>query len=158
VPGAVRERVLMTSNVYGGYDHSAELRLSLWDEALKVFDTNPVLGTGLNTYAYGQHIGSYQDTHNYYIKVLIEGGVIGLTLFLALLMRAFTLGFAVFRRSPDPFVASIGLGLAGWVAAALGANFFGDRWTYLQVNGYFWVLMGLAAQGYMTARSREVEE
>src|SRR5262249_17979046 len=28
VPGAVRERVLMTSNVYGGYDHSAELRLS----------------------------------------------------------------------------------------------------------------------------------
>jgi hypothetical protein len=26
-------------------------------------------------------------------------------------------------------------------------NFFGDRWTYLQVNGFLWVILGLAARG-----------
>ena len=29
----------------------------------------------------------------------------------------------------------------------MAANFFGDRWTFLQVNGYMWVLAGLLFVG-----------
>jgi O-antigen ligase len=51
VPNAVRERVTMTYET-GGLDHSSETRITLWQDAMQVFDSNIVLGSGFNTYAY----------------------------------------------------------------------------------------------------------
>jgi hypothetical protein len=31
----------------------------------------------------------------------------------------------------------------------VAANLFGDRWTYLQVNGFLWVLLGCVLRGRM---------
>ncbi len=90
--------------------------------------------------------GYYEDTHNYYIKVLAETGMVGLLIFLALLAQMFAVAFRLFRTAEDPFFASIGLGLIGWLVCCAVANFFGDRWTFLQVNGYLWVLGGMASQ------------
>ncbi len=147
IPNAVRERVLMTyDQSEGGLDHSSETRVDLWHEAFEVFDSNPIVGAGFYTYAYTSHLRGYKDTHNYFVKVLVETGVVGLAIFLWLLGKSFRVGFSMFRRAQDPFFASVGLGLAGWVVAAAAANFFGDRWTFLQVCGYFWVIAGLVAR------------
>jgi hypothetical protein len=35
-------------------------------------------------------------------------------------------------------------------------NLFGDRWTFLQVNGFFWVLLGLTARGLENTRQGQV--
>ena len=150
VPAAVRERVMMTyDGTSGQVDHSAGLRLSLWEESMKIFDTNPVIGVGFYTFAYSQHENNYKDSHNIYVKVLVETGVVGLLFFLWLLAKTFFTGFRLFRLSSDPFLSSLGLGLAGWAVCAALGNFFGDRWTFLQVNGYMWVLGGLVARGLM---------
>jgi O-antigen ligase len=116
---------------------------------MQVFSGNPVMGTGFATYAYMHRIGNYQDTHNLFLKVLLETGVVGLLLFLWLLARTFGTAYQLFRHAEDPFVASLGLSLAGWVVCAIVANAFGDRWTFLQVNGYMWVLGGLVARGWV---------
>jgi O-antigen ligase len=151
VPNAVRQRVTMTYEA-GELDHSSETRITLWQDAMQVFDSNIVMGSGFNTYAYMHRIGDYQDTHNFFLKVLVETGVFGLALFLWLLARTFRVGLAFSRHAKDPFYASLGLGLAGWLVAALTANMFGDRWSFLQVCGYMWVIAG------MVAHAKTVEE
>jgi O-antigen ligase len=154
VPIAVRQRVLMTYDENKGeLDHSADVRLVLWEDAVHVFDSSPILGTGFNTYAYMGRVGSYRDTHNLFLKVLVETGVAGLLLFLWLLSKAFLVGYQLFRSARDPFLASLGHGLAAWVVCAAVANIFGDRWTFLQVNGYLWVIAGLVAGALVLEQS-----
>ena len=151
VPMAVQQRVSMTYDEQtGSLDNSAETRLSLWENAMQVFDGNVVFGTGFNTYAY-MHLnkrtdggeGYYEDTHNFFIKVLVETGIAGLLIFIWLLGRTALSGYRLFRTARDPFFASLGLGLVGWLVSAIAANLFGDRWTFLQVNSYMWILAGL---------------
>jgi O-antigen ligase len=97
-------------------------------------------------------VGAYEDTHNFFLKVLVETGILGLIVFLWLLIKTFWTGFRLSRRAKDPFRASLGLGLACWVVCAIVANFFGDRWTYLQVGGYMWVVAGLVAHALVLER------
>lgn len=147
MPGAVKQRVDMTYNKEEGkIDHSSQVRVDLWEEALQVFTANPVLGTGFDTYKYTQHVYGYSDTHNVYVKFLVETGIVGMFLFLWLLATTFWTGFRLFWHSHDPFLSSLGLGLAAWVVSSLIGNFFGDRWTLLQVNGYMWVIAGLVSR------------
>jgi putative inorganic carbon (HCO3(-)) transporter len=147
VPPAVQQRVLMTyDETSGQLDHSAATRVNLWHEAMQVFDTNPLVGVGFDTYAYTEHLSNYKDTHNIYVKVLVETGVLGLFIFLWLLAKTFVTSYGLFRKAKDPFLASLGLGLAGWVVCSFVANCFGDRWMYLQVNGYMWILGGLVSR------------
>lgn len=150
VPPAVQQRVFMTYDKNTReLDHSSETRVNLWEEAMQIYDTNPVLGSGFDTYAYTSHYHGYKDTHNLFIKVLVETGVIGLLLFLWLLAKSFTTGYQLFRRAHDPLLSSIGLGLSAWVVCSVVANLFGDRWNYLQVNGYMWVLAGLVSRSLL---------
>jgi len=147
VPPAVRDRILMTYDPnQGELDHAAGVRLVLWDEAMNLFSSNPVLGAGFNTYAHMEHFNNYADTHNIYVKVLVETGVAGLLLFLWLLGKTFLTGYGVFRRAQDPFFRSLGLGLAVWIVCTAVSSFFGDRWTYLQISGYMWILAGFVAR------------
>ncbi len=154
VPQAVVERVRMTRGEDGQLDHSAELRIALWEDSWELIRARPALGTGFNTYPYLGRVGSYRDTHNYYLEVLVETGVAGLALFVALLARSFLEGWRLFRGAKDPLWAGVGLGVAGWVICAAVSNAFGDRWTYLQIQGFFWVLAGLAARGHQLNHER----
>src|SRR5208283_1728487 len=139
VPLAVQQRVYMTYDQNSGeLDHSAAVRVSLWEEAKPVFDSNPVFGSGFDTYAYTGHLNGYRDSHNLFVKVLVETGVVGFLLFLSILAKSFRVGYRLFRQAQDDFLASLGLGLSVWVVCAAVANLFGDRWTFLQVNGFMW--------------------
>lgn len=150
VPNAVQQRVQMTyDRTEGKLDHSAQVRVDLWEEGLQLFQAHPVLGLGFDTYAYTKHVHGYQDSHNIYMKVLVETGIVGLLLFLLLLAKTFLTGYRLFRHARDPFLSSLGLGLAAWMVSAAIANFFGDRWMYLQIDGYLWVIAGLVSRGWL---------
>src|SRR6266403_1005116 len=70
VPYAVTQRVMMTYQE-GELDSSAGERVTIWQDALRVVNEDPILGTGLNTYAFMGRVGQYTDTHNYYLKILL---------------------------------------------------------------------------------------
>jgi len=152
VPNAVDERINRT-DIDGELDHSSEVRIALWQDALSLASQNPVFGTGYNSYRFMERVrgyfGAYSDTHNIYLKVLVETGLIGLSLFCVLLGKTFVVGYRLFRSAEDPFFASLGLGLVAWLVCSVVANFFGDRWTFLQVNGFMWVLGGLVTRAYL---------
>jgi len=147
VPNAVRDRVLTTYDPNdGSLDHAAAVRVELWNDAIDLIQSNPVLGTGYHTYAFMKRLYNYEDTHNIYLKVLVETGLIGLAFLLWLLAKTFRIGYRLFRSAQDPFFSTLGLGLAAWVVCTAVANLFGDRWTYFQISGYFWVLAGFLAR------------
>ena len=157
VPPAVRERVLMTDE-NGMMDHSAASRLSLWEEAMQVFQADPIFGTGFNTYAYGSHVGGYGDTHNVFVKVLVETGLVGLLLFLAIFCKLFKIGFRLYRTATDSFLKSIGLGLSGLMLTAFVANMFGDRWMYFEITGYTYAFAALAVRAQQITDEGDPEE
>lgn len=151
VPGAVQERITMTYDG-GTLDHSAEARVHIWDDALNVISRSPLIGTGFYTY---RSMGrtEYTDTHNYYLKVFVEMGFVGVICYCWLLTKLFRMGIALYRESTETFLGSIGLAYAALIVCAVILNFFGDRWDYLQVNGFLWVLLGCVTRAQWLLRS-----
>jgi len=153
LPVAVQQRITMTTaEAEEGqqFDSSAQQRIELWTDAMDLFKQNPITGTGFESYSHMSRVGTFQDTHNYYVKVLAEMGVVGLILFLILLGKLLRDGMRLFLRAPDPFWRGIGLGFTALLASAIVMNFFGDRWTYQQVDGFLWISFGCVIRGLTT--------
>jgi len=159
LPTSVQERITMTYQA-GELDPSAQTRLNLWQEALDMTSHNPIMGSGYDTYEYLRGASKYTDTHNYYLKVLVETGIVGLLFYLWLLCKMLYQGQTLFFRAEDPFFKALGLGFAALMVGTIVLNLFGDRWTYFQVNGYIWVLLALVVRGHIILRegAREAEE
>src|SRR5215469_11418803 len=85
VPLAVTERVNMTENSNGQLEKSAQERVDLWTAAKETIIHNPIFGTGYATYQYGFHKDNLRDTHNWYVKVMLETGIIGAFIVLIML-------------------------------------------------------------------------
>ena len=152
LPVAVQERIAMTTGdaAEGAvFDSSAQERIELWEDAMTLFKRNPITGTGFQTYRSMQRLG-YADTHNYYVKVLAETGVVGCFLFLVLLWKLIRSGTRLFFSTEDPFWRGLALGFVAMLASAAVLNLFGDRWTYQQADGYLWVMLGCVIRGQLT--------
>jgi putative inorganic carbon (hco3(-)) transporter len=150
LPVSVQQRIMMTydqSDGGGTLDASAQARVNLWTDAEALIVASPVFGTGFQTYAYMGRTEDLKDTHNYYVKILVETGAIGLLMFSYLMWRMFVHGFQLYRRSDDPFLASVGLGFSALMVGMFLANLFGDRWSYFQVDGWMWMLFGAVVRG-----------
>jgi putative inorganic carbon (hco3(-)) transporter len=146
VPTAVRQRVTMTQNASGQLEASAQERVNLWQDAADSIAHNPIFGTGFATFQLEEHVDNLKDTHNWYVKVMVETGIIGLFMALVLLLQMVALSYRLFRRTTDPLYQGLGLGLLLAICACLVANCFGDRWTYLEITGLLWVLVAAGAR------------
>jgi putative inorganic carbon (hco3(-)) transporter len=144
VPTAVRQRVNMTESSNGQLEDSANERVKLWEAAETSILSSPVLGNGFATYQMANHVDNLKDTHNWYVKVLVETGFVGLIIVLFMLQQMLAVSYRLFRRADDPLFRGLGLGLFLAIWACIVANLFGDRWTYLEITGPLWVLIGTA--------------
>jgi len=144
VPTAIRQRVTMTEEANGQLESSAQERVDLWKESLDLIVQSPIVGHGFATFQLGQHTDNLRDTHNWYVKVMVETGIIGLIMALILLQQTLALSYHLFRRANDPLYRGLGLGLFLALCSCMIANCFGDRWTLLEITGILWVLAGTA--------------
>lgn len=142
VPTAVRERITMTKDANGQLEASAQERVLLWQDAQDSFFRSPIVGTGFATFQFGDHVDELKDTHNWFVKVIVETGVLGLLIVLLLLQQAFATSYRLFKQSTDPLYRGLGLGLFLALCTSMVANCFGDRWTYLEITGQLWLLVG----------------
>lgn len=158
VPNAVKERILMT---YDGQqvESSANERLELWEDAATIIPEHLIVGTGFVTYRYLGRSADYLDTHNLYVKVMVETGVVGLCLFAYLLWIITREGIGLFRSSEDPLFQRLGLGLTAMMACVILVNCFGDRWMYQQITAYMWTFLALVCRArIIEAQTGEVTE
>ena len=153
VPTAVRERVNMTETSNGHLEASAQERVDLWQNAENSILSSPIVGNGFATFQLGEHVDNLKDTHNWYVKILVETGLIGLIIALFLLQQLIALSFRLFRRANDPLYQGLGLGLLVAMCSCIVANLFGDRWTYLEITGLLWVLVAAGARALQLTQS-----
>jgi putative inorganic carbon (hco3(-)) transporter len=158
VPTAVRERVNMTQNSNGKLEDSAQERVSLWEAAEASIISNPVLGIGFASYQLSSHVDGLRDTHNWYVKVMVETGIVGMIIVLAMLQQVLALAYRLFKRAEDPLYRGLGLGLFVGMLACIVANFFGDRWTYLEITGMLWVLVAVAIRALQLTQTEPAAE
>jgi O-antigen ligase len=134
----------MTKNSTGELDVSAQQRVELWKESWQSIKESPIVGKGYATFRYGQHAANLFDTHNFFVKMWVETGIIGLTMVFFLLQQVLSMGYRLFRRGNDPLYRGLGLGLVLATCCSVVANFFGDRWNLIEISGPMWVLVGAA--------------
>jgi hypothetical protein len=146
VPSAVHERVTMTKDANGQLEYSAQERVDLWKESLDSIAHSPIVGNGYATYRFGKHAHDLEDTHNWFVLVMVETGAIGLIMVCVLLGQLFVLSFHLFRKADDPLYRGLGLGLFLTMCSSVVTNCFGDRWTYLEISGLLFVLVGAAVR------------
>jgi len=157
LPSSVVERITMTTTKTeeGGIEHSAAVRLGLWDHAWNLFMKNPVIGVGYGGFEFAAPEGElnrWKDTHNYYLKMLSEQGIVGFGLFLTVLVVAFRSGWRLWKAGKEGFERGLGLGFMGCVLACASTNLFGDRWSYVEMGSYFWVFWALVDRGIVMAQ------
>jgi len=151
VPTAVRERVNMTKDSNGQLEASAQERVDLWENAERSILSSPIVGSGYATFQLGEHVDNLKDTHNWYVKVLVETGLIGLIIAFILLQQLISLSYHLFRQASDPLYQGLGLGLLLATCSCIVSNCFGDRWTYVEIMGLLWVLAGAAIRATQLA-------
>lgn len=161
LPKSVVDRISMTETPEGEIEHSAGGRLLLWDLALNIFKENPIFGIGFSGYsmssegvniANGETLAGNQDVHNYYMRTLCEQGVIGISILLFVLCKAFLSGWKLFKQGQVPFQNGLGLGFMGCVIAITITNMFGDRWSYFVLGGYFWLIWGFVDSAIINSK------
>jgi O-antigen ligase len=158
VPTAVRERVNMTQNSNGQLEASAQERVDLWENAERSILQSPLVGGGFATFQLGEHVDNLKDTHNWYVKVLVETGIVGLIIAFVLLAQMLALSYRLFKRTSDPLYQGLGLGLLLAICACIVSNCFGDRWTYLEITGLLWVLVSAAIRAEQLSKSESISE
>jgi len=93
VPLAVKQRIQMTKDANGQLEASAQERVDLWADAEDAFLHSPIVGTGYATFQMGQHVDDLKDTHNWYVKVLVETGLLGFIIVLVLLQQMLAVSY-----------------------------------------------------------------
>ena len=108
LPSSVIERFDSTTVKADDRDESTEMRIVYWKVAWDNFMHHPVTGTGYHTFHHREVNPYGKDTHNLYIRTLTEGGVIGATMLLGLLI-------AVLRTARRELTrAATGTGTTPW--------------------------------------------
>jgi O-antigen ligase len=117
-------------------------RASHWHNVLNYFSMSPIFGIGFGTY----NILTRWDAHNAYLETLAEQGLIGLFIYLWLYLLALRSGWRLYRKGDGELEKALGFGFLCAVVGSIVVNLFGDRWTYLQLGGLYWIFWALVDQ------------
>ena len=113
--------------------------------ALQLFKRNPILGIGKTAFTIVLGAG---EVHNYYLRVLLEMGIVGLFSFLYIVLSIMRMSVRLISKSQIAFARPIGfaciLAILSLMIAAIGQ----DAFLSVKVNETFWTLLGLGAAAY----------
>jgi O-antigen ligase len=129
---------------------SAQARIDTWKAMTKVIAEHPFDGigfTGLKDVLpdTGEALGLEvkDSSHNTFLRVLAELGILGLLVFVWLLGRAWRLGWTASLRGGDRFDRAVGVGIGGATIALAVSCAFGDRFFSIMTIGNFLVACAL---------------
>ena len=144
LPKSVEERFSTINASDEERDESADSRFVFWGIVLAKYMERPIQGFGYHS-AQDKRINPHEmDTHNYYVKMLVERGLIGFLTFIFLL-KAFKKLIKEKLKTVNSGSIKYGvvLGLLGaWYALVLG-NMFGDRFSHYPISTNLWVIIAL---------------
>lgn len=117
-------------------------RLNIWYEGIRIFGNNPILGVGSGAFR-SAATETGKTAHNFVISLLAETGIVGFSLFMAILVIA---GLGA-RFLPKPMAWLWLTVFLIWVPGALTHNWLHEKTT--------WLFLGLALCAITLPRPRE---
>ena len=135
------------------FTSSLKTRYSLIKAGWYMFTKNPIFGVGYANFAayeadaklaLGLGLEKYFEnfTHNSYIQILAEFGLIGIIWFFSFIFYIFKSGFANIRRAKNSQIRVIQIGALSAVCSNLVFIIFYGSWLYTLA---FWLPIGLIA-------------
>jgi len=140
-PNAVTERFNSSFVEEDNLESSAKTRLVLWSIAMDKFSNSPIVGVGFGNFKKMNEFGL--DTHNYYVKLLVEGGLIGFFAFIPIIIVSIRKGLLLLNDSKSEFVKKLAIGFLACLSALVVGNYFGDRFTPYPLIAYFYVYLAI---------------
>lgn len=138
-----------TSTIEYGGTESGKIRSIVWKGAIEIVKHYPILGTGVETFAYSYYqfrpqehnLTSewdflYNKAHNEYLNFAANSGIFGLATYLLVIFAFVVVGFkAIFQKKGDFLVLA---GLLGAYFSILFSNFFG--FSVVIIGVFFFLL------------------
>jgi O-antigen ligase len=124
-------------------------RSEIWSQGLQLFWDRPLLGFGVAAFPYAiapLRGGEPEAPHNIFLEVLIEQGVVGLCIFVALLGAV---GWTI-SRLPSPERKLWAALMLSWLVGVMAINFGSNKVT--------WLLFGLLAAQTAETRRRHIPQ
>lgn len=126
-------------------------RLHFWSVAWRIFLDHPLLGAGLDSFAYAftrydSWNGNYrvEQAHNDYLQILADAGLIGFVCASAFIFLLFKQGWRAIRQSTDSFRRSTATGALAGAAGILIHSFF-DFPLRTPANALFFLVLAVLA-------------
>jgi len=141
------ENTVVSEEVDGTDEGEREGRLELWEPGLRMIASNP-MGVGLEQFRF--HLREYgydgfrlKTSHNIYIQLAAEQGILAALLHIWVMLRVALMGLELARGPRGTFNSGFGLGMLGIVLAFTISTMFGDGFYENNLSGLFWILAGL---------------
>lgn len=114
-------------------------RFEKWDPILSSLDVASVLGAGKGSLTV---VSGVEEAHNFYLRVFVEAGILGLLALLTTLVLIVAAGYTISRKSRDPVVASIGVAAFCATLSVAVASLFQDALINVKLAESYWLLVG----------------
>lgn len=163
LPTTIWNRILTIANPS---DSSTASRVPLLQAALEVIRRRPVRGVGLGTAVPQAYIADwnlyhadfpYVHSHNFYLEVWVEAGVLGAVSFVASMLWNIKRTAHTVRHCPDSMPRTIACAAAAALCGAMVCGLADYLWNYPRVMCIFWFVFALALAGVKLCREGETD-
>lgn len=122
-------------------------RIARWTQALEYWRGEPETGLGLGAFGGGVAINAYPNAaysvDNFYLKIGVEMGYVGLIAFLYLIISALWLGKKAVDNVDNGSLRILGAGIFVGLLAILGHNMVENMFERPLMATYFWFFLGM---------------
>ena len=153
----IKERVSISQL---GSEFSTGRRVAIWKYTIPMIKDYPLLGSGIGSFKYnslryqaeffdqGDNRALYphglaEKTHNEYLQLAAELGIIGLIIFIWLIFAYFYYGLKILKREKERYKQGVIIGLMGSVMAFLIDSIFWFPLHHSFTSSLFWLCLGL---------------
>jgi hypothetical protein len=114
-------------------------RFEKWQPVIDSFSPTILFGYGKGSLPY---VAGVEEAHNFYLRILVETGVIGLIMFIAVLVHVIITGVHIYNRSVDPVLRTVGIaGVCATVSLAIVAV-VQDAFINVKLAESYWLVVG----------------
>jgi O-antigen ligase len=131
-------------------------RIPMWEASIEMFKKNPLLGIGLGTtgdfmykvetnHPFQEGYGMHSHSHNTYLEIFGEMGILGLLSFLWIFVLFFKAGYKSIKGNPDAYKISF---MIMFLAVAISDITVSTMLVGITAPSVFWFLFGLGSRIY----------
>jgi putative inorganic carbon (HCO3(-)) transporter len=153
IPAALLSIIFADSIMARSQEETLDVRFLLNEVAFNMMYAHPALGVGINTFtevmrAYddnGIWFGFFEPVHNSFLLIGAEMGLIGLSIFLALILITLWEGFQAIQIE-NRFLSACSIGFVGGITALAVSNLADVHLRSIDgIYALFWTFAGLIA-------------